>query len=124
MNSKKILIVDDNNALLSAFQMTLAEQGFQVLAAHSGREATALCANREHGVAIAIVDLRMPEWDGPATIEALHQCDSEIKVIAVSGQMLGPYFGRLSELGVRHFLAKPFSVDSLVYQIRELLAAA
>lgn len=69
---------------------------------------------------LAIVDLKMPGRDGPATIAALHQRQPEMKVIAISAQELGPYFSRLADLGVRHFLYKPFSLEALLESIREV----
>jgi DNA-binding NarL/FixJ family response regulator len=87
-------------------------------------EAVKICANDREGATFAIVDLKMPGLDGPATIAALMKQSPRLKVISVSGQMLSPYFARLADLGVRYFLSKPFGVDDLMETIRELSAAA
>jgi DNA-binding NarL/FixJ family response regulator len=65
----------------------------------------------------------MPGVDGPETIAALRERRPELKIIAMSGQGLVPYFSRLSDLGVRVFLAKPFSIEALICGMEELEVA-
>jgi len=120
----QLLIVDDNAALVAAYEPLLIEKGFDVLKAGSGEEAIALCAAHPDTIAVAIIDLKMPELDGPATIAALLQSSPQVKIIGVSGQVLSTYFSRLSDLGVRHFLPKPFLIDGLLEIIGEVVAPA
>jgi two-component system, cell cycle sensor histidine kinase and response regulator CckA len=115
-----VLLVDDNADLVDTCEMMLVERGFRVLKTGNGREAVELCERNQSGVALAIVDLKLPGLDGPATIEALIGRSPGIKVVSVSGETLSPYFGRLASLGVRHFLPKPFGVDDLMETIRDL----
>ncbi len=119
-----ILIVDDNESLRDAFELMLSEHGFRVITARSGRKAIESLAEAGNPPAVAIVDLRMPDLDGPATIEALRDQHPGLRVIAVSGQMLSPYFGRLAELGVRHFLPKPFLLEELLESMLDVGRAA
>lgn len=119
MLPQAILFVDDNSALADAYQASLGERGFRVLTAANCDEALDLCAGSD-GASLAIVDLKMPGIDGPGTIAALRERRPEMKIIAMSGQGLVPYFGRLSDLGVRVFLSKPFSVEALLCGLEEL----
>src|SRR5579862_3365916 len=112
-----VLLVDDNSCLVDAYRLLLADLGFRVISASSGDEAVKLCACDANAAALAIVDLKMPGLDGPATIAALKTLTPQLKVISVSGQMLSPFFGRLADLGVRHFLSKPIGVDDLLETI-------
>lgn len=59
-----ILVVDDTPANLLAMEGLLAEDGVQVLKASSGPEALELLL--QHDVALALLDVQMPEMDGPA----------------------------------------------------------
>jgi DNA-binding NtrC family response regulator len=113
-----LLFVDDNSDLVSACGDFLTECGYHVMKASSGAEAVDLCAHDSDDVALAIVDLNMPELDGPATINALKEKRPGLKIIAISGAMLVPYFVQLNDLGVRHFLPKPFYLDGLLDSIR------
>lgn len=94
--------------------------GFRVVTANNGHEAVSFCANNPSRVAVAIIDLKMPDFDGPDTIAALQAENPGLKIIAVSGDMLSPFFSRLSDLGVRHFLPKPFSLENVVDAIRDV----
>lgn len=119
-NPTSLLIVDDNSSLTSAYQPLLGEHGFRVITASTGREAVSLCEGEWHEVALAIVDLKMPGLDGPATIAALQENSPLLKVIAVSGGRLSPFFGRLADLGVRHFVPKPFCLQEILEAIEEI----
>ena len=122
MRPSPILFIDDNAALASAYQQSLGELGYRVLTAASGDEALEVCT-REVEARLAIVDLKLPGMDGPQVIAALRERCPHLQVIVVSAQPLQPYFMRLSELGVRMFLPKPFSIDMLLASIREMEAA-
>src|SRR5439155_22078919 len=119
MNASQILFVDDNAALASVYEISLGDHGFRVTTAGSGNEAVNLCLHCD--AFVAIVDLRMPGMDGPETIAALKTHQPKLKIIAISGQGLVPYFSRLASLGVRHFLPKPFRIDDLLGSIQDLI---
>ena len=59
---------------------------------------------------ITLLLVSVPAW--------LAAADAPNKVIAISGAMLVPYFVQLNDLGVRHFLPKPFFLDGLLDSIR------
>ena len=113
-----LLIVDDNTDFVTTCGDFLTESGFHVLKACSGTEAVDLCSGESASVGLAIVDLNMPDLDGPATIAALRKKAPRTKVMAMSGAMLVPYFVRLNELGVQHFLPKPFYLDELLASVQ------
>ncbi len=114
-----LLLVDDNQALVSIYARLLEEYGFRVLTAFSGPDALKLC-HSPADVSLAIVDMKMPGLDGPSTIAQLQGRCPRMKVIAVSGGMLSPFFGKLVFLGVRHFLPKPFGIDGLLDSIADV----
>jgi len=118
-NLVPILLVDDNDAFVSACAISLESSGFDVSQAYGGQEAVDQCAFRKF--ALAIVDLNMPELDGAATIGALLARTPTMKIIAISGGMLSPHFAKLAALGVRHFISKPFRLENLLADIRDLL---
>jgi DNA-binding NtrC family response regulator len=121
MRHSPILFVDDNTSLTAVYQLSLGERGFDVKTACNGHDAIDLCDYET--TPVAIVDLQMPGMDGIETIAALQERQPQMKTIAVSGHRVIPYFSRLSDLGVRHFLAKPFSFEDLLDSIEELETA-
>lgn len=119
-----IIFVDDNTDLANALELSLREEGFQVLTAASGDKAIDFC--REGVVAdIAVVDLKVPGMDGPTTIAAMRAQRPELKVIAVSGKELSPYLARLADLGVRYSVPNPFPLAALaIHEAAALRKAA
>jgi two-component system nitrogen regulation response regulator GlnG len=113
-----LLIVDDNADFVYTCEHFLTDSGFRILKAFNGTQAVDLCADDPDSVSLAIVDLNMPELDGPATIGALKLQRPRLRVIATSGAELVPYFAQLVDLGVRDFLPKPFHLDGLLNSIQ------
>jgi DNA-binding NtrC family response regulator len=77
----KILIVDDDPAVLKWLAETLEEAGHQVSKASDGRKARAQAADLD----LVITDLAMPGEEGIETIRALRREHPRMKIIAMSG---------------------------------------
>jgi CheY-like chemotaxis protein len=124
MNPKRILLIDDNVDFADTYEALLGENGHPVCSARSGEEALVLCEEQGEAPSVVVVDLKMPGMNGFETIAALRARVGDFPVIAMSGQKLQPLFGQLSDLGVRCFLPKPFTIEDLLSNIREIAVAA
>ena len=111
-DGQSILLVDDEEAVLTAMAHLLDEHGYKVLTAHNGKEALATFVANRSQVRLVVTDMMMPVMDGRTFARLLHVMDPMMKVIASSG-LEGE---RVKEFGIVEFLAKP-------YQPVELLAA-
>ena len=80
----KILIVDDENAILDTLQILLRGEGFEVSIAHSGKEAV----ERFGDVApdVVVTDIRMPGVGGLDVLAAVREADAEVPVILMTAQ--------------------------------------
>jgi len=115
---KRILVIDDEPALLKAMATVLAESGFHVFTAKSGKEATAKVL--EHPIDLLITDLNMPDEDGIEIIRRLKKDRPQLKVIAMSGAF-GPNIMTVAQkLGADATLNKPITVAKLLDCIRKL----
>ncbi len=115
---QRILVIDDDPALLKALATVLEESGFQVFTARSGREATAKIL--EHPVDLLITDLNMPDEEGIEIIRRLKKDRSQLKVIAMSGAF-GPNIMTIAQkLGADATLSKPMTATKLLDCIRKL----
>jgi len=65
--------------------------------------------------------MMMPLMDGPATIRALQQMNPNVCVIAASGLAAHDHVAQATSLGVKHFLPKPYSAQTLLKVLREVL---
>lgn len=120
----KILIVDDEQAILDTVEILLRGEGFDAAVAQSGREA--LDRFDELSPDIVLTDIRMPGVTGLDLLEAVRQRDPEIPVILMTAQASLQSAVKAVNQGAFYYLQKPFSNAELVAlcrraaQMREL----
>lgn len=113
--ASRILIVDDEPAILFLLEKILTSEGYQVSTAASGDEALAAC--REHWFDLVIIDLIMPVKDGIETMLSLRARQKHTPVVAMSGGWNGGVHNCLplaGKLGACSTLAKPFDRAALM----------
>jgi CheY-like chemotaxis protein len=106
---KRILIIDDENDIREVAALALETVGdFDVVTANGGR--AGLIAARDHHPDLILLDVMMPELDGPSTFQELRQSDAtrSIPVIFLTAKVQTADRQRLSDLGALGILAKPF----------------
>lgn len=116
-----VLVVEDDQDVLKMLGLTLRMDGLEVLTANSGRAAIELY--RQHGSAIGVVllDVHMPDLDGPKTLVALQQLNPSVRCCFMSGYT-GNYSGdQLLAMGASIVFPKPFdSLKGLTVKLREI----
>jgi CheY-like chemotaxis protein len=121
-----VLVVDDEFSIRDITQQTLAAFGYRVLTASEGAEAVELYAKHARDIAVVVTDMMMPVMGGVATIQALMRLNPSIKIIAASGLSASADVNRddnakAAKAGVKHFLPKPYSAQTLVQMVRDVL---
>jgi CheY-like chemotaxis protein len=122
MSAKRILLIDDEQALSSVVATCLRKLGgWQVAIANSGSEGL-LLAETEQPDAI-LLDVMMPDMDGYAVLEKLENnpATRSIPVILLTAKVQTSNHGRYSHLRVAGAIAKPFDPLKLTQQIAVLL---
>lgn len=116
-----VLVVDDEPDLLALLLDQVSSLGYDVVAARDGTEGLRVAMDRRPDV--ILTDVIMPYMDGPEMLERLRSSADtrEIPVIALTALTDRRTRSRLSQLGVRSFLAKPYSMRELGERIREAL---
>jgi hypothetical protein len=99
----------------------LRANGFRVLEARDGIEAMEMAASHKGDVHLVVSDMVMPRMGGAALAEKLKVCRPEAKVILMTGY--ADYVPRTQgiEEPERPMLQKPFSRESLVGKVHEVL---
>jgi CheY-like chemotaxis protein len=117
--SASILIVDDEAAVRSYLRSVLEQHGYEVVEAVNGKRGFQEAIARRFD--LVITDLVMPEQEGIETIQALRKEMPGIGIIAISGNIGGPYLKIAASLGADAALAKPVRADLLLTTIAEVL---
>jgi CheY-like chemotaxis protein len=120
--SDRILYIDDEADIREVAEMALElDPSFEVRTCASGLEG--LATAREWQPALILLDVMMPELDGPGVLEKLRHDPSTaaIPVVFITARTQGHEVERLRGLGARDVLAKPFDAMTLAAQVRALL---
>jgi two-component system KDP operon response regulator KdpE len=114
---KKILLVDDERAILKVIGIKLTISGYDVVSAYEGQEALNLLASACPD--IMLLDVIMPGIDGFEVLQKLREF-SDLPVIVVSARPENAE--EAFRLGANDFLAKPLDVNELVEKIDTVLS--
>ncbi|HEY9650984.1 MAG TPA: response regulator, partial [Coleofasciculaceae cyanobacterium] len=116
-----ILVVDDEVAIRKITQTSLETYKYRVITADDGIEAIALYAQHKEEIAVVLIDMMMPNMDGPTTIRTLQKIQPQVKIIAVSGLISSDKLAQARYIGVKNFLSKPYTAKELLKTINEVL---
>jgi two-component system KDP operon response regulator KdpE len=114
----RVLIVEDEPALLRPLRINLRARGYDVATATTGREALAEARRQPPGV--VLLDLGLPDTDGTEVIRELRTW-SRAPVIVLSGRAgSGDKIGAL-DAGADDYVTKPFDMEELLARLRAAL---
>jgi CheY-like chemotaxis protein len=117
-----ILVVDDEAPVRSITKQTLEAFGYRVILAADGAEAATLYANRGAEIAVVLTDMMMPVMGGVVTIQVLRRINPKVNIIVASGLAANADMAKAVDLGIKHFLAKPYAADVLLRMLHDILS--
>ena len=120
-NDELILVVDDEENIREITRATLERFGYRVVIAVDGTDALGVYAKRSNEIAAVLTDVAMPYMDGEALIRTLKKINTNVKVIAMSGLLSPGQTTELRGLNVTEFLSKPFTAETLLNTLGNLL---
>jgi CheY-like chemotaxis protein len=125
----KILVIDDDSAVLATIRLLLERAGHSVVVAEDGRKGLAIFEAGDFD--LLFLDIFMPGMDGLETMRLVHQQRPLTPVIVISGRPLpsdpssGPDFLTMAtRLGAVSSLQKPFKPAALLAAVAGCLEAA
>jgi DNA-binding NtrC family response regulator len=113
-----VLVVDDEPAIRGLLQVMLRRLGYTPLLAPGCAEAVQTFRGRTGPVALALVDVRMPGGDGPATLAALRALDPGLPCCFMTGHSGAYSEEELLGRGALGVLYKPFPEHALAGVLR------
>jgi CheY-like chemotaxis protein len=116
-----ILVVDDEQFVLTLTSRILRNAGYGVLEASSAQEALRLFRRQDPPIDLVITDVRMPETDGRALGQLLTERYPCLPVAYMSAHSINDVFHRGSPGPNLPFLSKPFSPEALLALVKTVL---
>jgi two-component system KDP operon response regulator KdpE len=108
---RTILVVDDEPGIRFVYQEYLGELGYPVLVAADGAEA--LHAGQSQPLALALVDLNLPDMNGVDVIQGLRGFHPTLPIVVISANPRGMHGVLLASLDVQQVLEKPVDIACL-----------
>ncbi|CAM3005536.1 ATP-binding response regulator [Rariglobus hedericola] len=117
-----VLVVDDESSIRDIMKHTLEAFGYRVITAEDGVQALGIYVLQSREVAVVITDMMMPAMDGPMLIAALRRINPSVRIIGVSGLNAQCSLSAGQDGGVKHFLNKPYTAETLLVLLKKVLA--
>lgn len=118
--TRKVLVVDDEEIVRLSHMRTLAGQSCDVEAARGGEEA--LEKMRNGPADVVLLDLRMPGMDGLAALKAIKEKWPATEVVIITGYPSVVTAREAVRLGAFDYLAKPVDPDKVLAVANEAMA--
>lgn len=117
--NKKILVVDDEQSIVTLLQYNLEQAGFQVITANDGQIAYQLGLEEE--LDMIILDLMLPKMDGIEVCKKLRQKQVQTPILMLTAK--DDEFDKVLglELGADDYMTKPFSPREVVARVKAIL---
>jgi PAS domain S-box-containing protein len=121
VGTETLLLVEDEAAVRASVRRLLEWHGYTVLEARNGEDALRVYEAHESGIDLVLTDLVMPEMGGHELVERLRARNPGLRVLFMSGYTERAFTSNGSMPPGTGFVEKPFTVETLMRRLREVL---
>ncbi len=116
--AKKILLVDDEPAIVKGISFSLKQDGYNIDAAYDGEEAIEKFNNNSYD--LVILDVMLPKMDGLAVLQRIRE-KSQLPVIMLTakGEDMDKILGL--DYGADDYMTKPFNILELKARVKAII---
>ena len=115
----KILTVDDSRAVRTIIAKTLKSK-FEIVEAEDGEKGLEKLAS-EPDVDLVLLDVTMPNMDGPEMLQHMRDGGDQTPVILLTAESKTSLIGGMMAAGISDYILKPFKPDELLGKISKVL---
>jgi two-component system, cell cycle sensor histidine kinase and response regulator CckA len=120
---RTILIVEDEQLMLSILNQVFSEHGFQVFAAADGEAAIEIFRSHKREIDIVLLDIGIPKGPGWNVFLKMREEYSDVRVVIASGYLDDESRSKMTHAGIMGFIDKPYMLDELVETLKGLIDA-
>ena len=117
-----VLVAEDEAPMLGLLERVLSQQDFRVLLASDGEQAIDLYRSNNQEIDVVLLDIGLPKIGGLDVLLDMKAQNPDVRVIVVSGYFEPAMKSNLSAAGIKHFLAKPYTLSQVVDALRDSLS--
>ncbi|HET9424152.1 MAG TPA: response regulator [Gemmatimonadaceae bacterium] len=122
--NETILVVEDETAVRNIVCRALRDRGYEVLEAKNGEDALLVAEQHSAPIHLVVTDVVMPEMGGAELFHNLRRWYPTMRILFISGYTKGSLPPEALEAGMGGgFLAKPFTLEQLVMEVRRMIEA-
>ena len=114
-----VLLVEDEPSIAKGLEMVMAEEGFDVDLAGTGKGALEKFQVKNFDLMVA--DLRLPDIDGMEIVQLVRENRPEMKVVIITGYPSVSSAVEAVKMGVSDYLRKPFTDDEFMTAVKTAL---
>jgi CheY-like chemotaxis protein len=122
LQGRSVLIVDDDEDILSSFELAMRAEGADTSTAMDGNAAIAACRATPRPDAV-VLDMMLPRRSGFLVLELLQQEDDPPPVVMVTANLGKRHMAYAESLGVHAYLTKPVPLERLIDTVVQICQA-
>ncbi|MBI5212695.1 MAG: response regulator [Nitrospirae bacterium] len=119
MSKARILVIDDEEIVRISCERTLVPEEYEIDTAASGKEGLERFEQGEYD--LVLIDLKMPGMNGIEVLVNIKKQRPEQRVMIMTGYDTVEHIVEAISSGAAHYLEKPFTPDTLIERINEVL---
>jgi two-component system response regulator AtoC len=117
----KILVIDDQNAILESLSMFFSEKGYETLTAEYGKEGLTKVQSEQPDIVIS--DIRLPDINGIEVLKTIRSINDQIFVIMITAFHDMETTIEAMKYGAYDYIHKPINIDELDVSVNKVAEA-
>ncbi|MFA5834393.1 MAG: PAS domain S-box protein [Bacteroidota bacterium] len=119
--TETILVVEDEEMLISMVKILLESEGYTVMEAHNGEEAVNIFREHKDTIDLVLTDMGLPKLSGFDEFMAMKNIKPGVKIVFASGFFDPAVKTELDKNGAKAFIQKPYDRIEVLKALRQLL---
>ena len=120
LEGRSVLIVDDDEDILSSFELAMRSEGADTSTATDGHAAIAVCRDAQPDA--VVLDMMLPKRSGFLVLEKILEQPEPPVVVMVTANQGKRHMAYAESLGVHAYMTKPLSLERLIETVVQLCA--